>query len=49
MLKIYDEPESPHDGAVFKIHDEPESPIDGVCLGYMMKRIRQMMGRGKDI
>ena len=26
---MYDEPESPHEGAVFKIYDEPESPNEG--------------------
>ena len=29
MFKMYDEPESPHEGAVFKIYDEPESPNEG--------------------
>ena len=29
MFKMYDEPESPHEGAVFKIYDEPESPRNG--------------------
>ena len=29
MFKMYDEPESPHEGAVFKIYDEPKSPNEG--------------------
>ena len=26
---MYDEPGSPHEGAVFKIYDEPKSPNEG--------------------
>ena len=41
---IYDEPESPNEGAcsrhmmrgVFTIYDEPRSPHEATCLGYMM-------------
>ena len=43
---MYDEPESPHEGAVFKIYDEPKSPNEGggACLRYMMNRKRHMRG-----
>ena len=39
---MYDEPESPHEAAVFKIYDEPKSPIFfwGGCSKYMMIRNR---------
>ena len=29
VFNMYDEPESPHEGAVFKIYDEPKSPNEG--------------------
>ena len=35
MLKIYDEPLSPKEGACFKIYGERLSPTAGACLRYM--------------
>ena len=36
MLKIYDVPESSHEGA----YDEPGSPNERACLRYMLNRSR---------
>ena len=52
--EIYDEPESPNEGAslghmmrgVFKICDEPRSPHEGAWLGYMMNLNRPRGGGG---
>ena len=32
MLKIYDEPLSPHERGVFNMYDEPISPREGACF-----------------
>ena len=38
MFKMYDEPESPHEGAVFKIYDETGiTKRGGACLRYMIR------------
>ena len=59
MFKIYEEPESPHEGGclryminrkgVLKMYDEPESPNEGACLKLVMNRDRQMRGCVSDI
>ena len=45
--KIYDEPESPNEGACLRymMKDEAEARNEGACLTkYMMSRNRQMRG-----
>ena len=45
MVKIYDEPETPHERAC-KICNEPETPNEGARLRYLLSWKRPMKGRG---
>ena len=45
MFKIYDEPESPHEGACLSCVMNRNRQMRGACLRYMMNRNRHMKGR----
>ena len=44
MLKIYDEPESPHERACLRCMMKLDRQIEGACLRTMMNRSRQTRG-----
>ena len=46
MFKIYDEPESPHEGRCLRCMMNRNRHMKGPYLRYMMNRNRQMRGGG---